>query len=149
MSKHLEEINLEDLKTGAEVTTEYVIEDFEGYDFEVKTVRGQSCELCGYGLSFGFKLVKTANGKEKVPKRYRMEAKNFPPKPPMKPNTDKELLLKQFDREVAIWKKAKDQSVLPEIMLKLANSRIVEVVNKTPVGEESEPEKAVKSESKK
>ena len=114
MSKYQEEIKQE-LKTGAEsLTSRYSMEDFEGFDFEVQTKKGINCHLCGYALGFGFTVLsdsgKTLSGSEKVPCRYRLQAKNFPPK-----GTGKNL----------------PESVLPEIMLKLVNSGVVDVVNKT------------------
>ena len=117
---------LKEIKDGTdEPLPEFDIEYFEGKDFEVSTLKGQSCHLCGYDLFFGFKMVKRPNGpSEKVPCRYTLKAADFVPK-------------------------GSKKSVLPEIMFKLVRAKIVgnimgTVIEKSESKPEPEPESKFK-----
>ena len=103
---------LKEIKDGTdESIPEFDIEYFEGKDFEVSTIKGQSCHLCGYDLFFGFKMVKRPNGpSEKVPCRYTLNATDFPAW-----EGDKNGQIRQNHKK----------SVLPEIMFKLVRAKIV------------------------
>ena len=94
---------LKEIKDGTdEPIPEFDIKYFEGKDFEVSTLKGQSCHLCGYDLFFGFKMVKRPNGpSEKVACRYTLKAADFPALDGAK------------------------KSVLPEIMFKLVRAKVV------------------------
>lgn len=94
---------------------DYKLEDFEGKDFTVRTIRAIDVNLCGYHLEFRNNIVKTPTGSQKIGAKYELKAKDFPAKRILK------------NGNVVI---DQSKSVLPEIMLKLTQpmNRVVEIL---------------------
>jgi hypothetical protein len=82
--------------------------DIEPYKVKVRTIRAMPADLCGYQFDFKNKLVKQGSETVKVGETYILDSEKYVDKNPKS--------------------KRHGKTVLPEIVAKLVNNKMVEIV---------------------